>query len=60
VRLHEDNSGCENWVAVGDDDFVETYKLEDDELRDLADNIADNLQNGDFDEDGAEFDTMNL
>ena len=57
VRQHEDDNGGENWVAVGDGSFVETYQLEDEELKKLADAIAYNIRNGDFDEEGTEFDS---
>ena len=57
IRQHEDDHGGENWVSVGDGEFIETYQLEDEELRKIADGIAYNIRGGDFDEEGAEFDT---
>lgn len=57
VRMHEDDNGAENWVSTDDGEFIETYQLEDEELKKIADGIAYNISNGDFDEDGSEFDT---
>lgn len=57
IREHEDDNGSENWVDVGDGEFVETYQLQDEELRKIAEGIAYNIRSGDFDEEGVEFDT---
>lgn len=60
VRQHEDDNGGEVWASINDGDLVESYQLEDDELKELIDGAAMYIRSGIFDNEGAEIDSEEI
>jgi hypothetical protein len=51
IRQAEDDNGGENIVLI-DDNWVKSYELEDDDLKQIVNTICDNIRDGSFDEKG--------
>ena len=51
IRQAEDDNGGENIVLI-DDNWVNSYELEDDELKQIVNTICHNIRDSSFDEKG--------
>ena len=60
IRQHEDDNHGENWVSINDEPFMETYEMEDGELRDLLDESCNLTRSGIFDNEGEEMDSSEI
>lgn len=60
IRQHEDDNHGEVWASIDDGDLVESFELEDGELRNLIDGAATYIRSGMFDEEGVEIDSEEI
>ena len=60
VRQFEDDNHGEIYIKIGDGRLMEDYEMEDSELKKIGQEIAYNIRNGMFDNEGDEFDSNEL
>lgn len=60
VRQYEDDNSGTIYLKIGDGKIIEASKMEDNELKKIGQNIAYNIRNGMFDNEGDEFDSNDI